>query len=168
MNYFCPMNLMVRKGTKDDMAAVYALVCELALFEKAPEQVITSVEQMQQDGFGEHPVFYSLVAELDGKVVGAAVYFLKYSTWKGRGIYLDDIVVTESCRGKGIGSKLFDALLVEAEAMKVNQLHWQVLEWNTPAIKFYEKYKAEFDNEWINCKLNFSTVKSAEEMIKQQ
>ncbi len=139
MNYFCPMNLLVRKGTKDDMAAVFALVCELALFEKAPEQVITSVEQMQRDGFGEHPVFYSLVAVLEGKIVGAAVYFLKYSTWKGKGVYLDDIVVTESCRGKGIGSALFDA------------------------IRFYEKYKAEMDGEWINCKLNFSPMSSADE-----
>jgi GNAT superfamily N-acetyltransferase len=162
MNYFCPMNLLVRKGTKDDMAAVYALVCELALFEKAPEQVITSVEQMQRDGFGEHPVFYSLVAVLEGKIVGAAVYFLKYSTWKGKGVYLDDIVVTESCRGKGIGSALFDALLVETRRLEANQLHWQVLDWNTPAIHFYEKYKAEMDGEWINCKLNFSPMSSAD------
>ena len=153
------MNIEVRKGTKDDMAAVHALVCELAEFEKAPAEVTNTIAAMQRDGFGEQPVFQCLVAVLDGKICGAAVFFVKYSTWKGKGIYLDDIIVTESLRGKGIGKKLFDAVIQESIAQQANQLHWQVLNWNTPAIRFYEKYKASFDEEWINCKLSASQLK---------
>jgi GNAT superfamily N-acetyltransferase len=148
------MKISVRKGTKEDMPAVHALILELAVFEKAPEEVKTSAESMVADGFGDRPAFECLVAEVEGRVVGAAVYFSKYSTWKGRGIYLDDIVVTESMRGSGIGTRLFNALIAEARREGARQLHWQVLDWNAPAIRFYEKYKAHFDAEWINCKID--------------
>lgn len=154
MPYFCAVNIRLRKGTKEDMPAVHALIRELAEFEKAPEEVMTSPASMVEDGFGDRPAFETLVAELDGVIVGAAVFFVKYSTWKGRGIYLDDIVVTAAHRRKGIGTLLFEELIRVAKEQHAKQLHWQVLDWNTPAIAFYKKYKTSFDAEWINCKLD--------------
>lgn len=154
------MNILVRKGTKEDMPSVHALVYELAVFEKAPEEVTNTVEDMWQDGFGAQPVFFCLVAEVDGDIVGTAIYHLKYSTWKGKGVYLDDIVVTESMRGKKVGSRLFDEVVRDAERMNAKQLHWQVLDWNEPAIQFYNKYQANMDGEWINCKLTESQIKN--------
>ncbi|MBK9318091.1 MAG: GNAT family N-acetyltransferase [Bacteroidetes bacterium] len=154
------MNIVVRKGTKDDMPAVHALICELALFEKAPQEVTNTIEDMLVDGFGPHPVFFCLVAEENGVVYGTAVYHLKYSTWKGKGVYLDDIVVTEKMRGKGIGKLLFAEVIRDTKRMQAKQLHWQVLDWNEPAIRFYEKYKANFDAGWINCKLDQSQVEN--------
>jgi len=147
------MNILVRKGTKEDMPSVHALIYELAVYEKAPQEVSNTVDDMLKDGFGEHPIFFCLVAEADGKVVGTAIYHLKYSTWKGRGVYLDDIVVTESMRGNKIGSLLFDEVVKDAKNLKAKQLHWQVLDWNEPAIHFYKKYESNMDGEWINCKL---------------
>jgi len=147
------MNIIVRKGTKEDMPSVHALIYELAVYEKAPQEVSNTVDDMLKDGFGEHPIFFCLVAEADGKVVGTAIYHLKYSTWKGRGVYLDDIVVTESMRGNKIGSLLFDEVVKDAKNLKAKQLHWQVLDWNEPAIHFYKKYESNMDGEWINCKL---------------
>ena len=127
---------------------------ELALYEKAPQEVTNTVEEMVKDGFGSNPVFLCDVAELNDVIVGMAIYFIKYSTWKGKGIYLDDILVTEKMRGKGIGKLLFDRVIQVANQMDANQLHWQVLDWNEPAINFYKKYPSAFDSEWINCKLN--------------
>jgi GNAT superfamily N-acetyltransferase len=149
------MQTRIRKGTPQDIPQVLNLIKELALFEKAPEQVITNVEQMISDGFGENPCYKLLVAEVENKIEGIAVYFIKYSTWKGKGIYLDDIVVSENMRGKGIGKKLFDEVIKECELHQCKQLHWQVLDWNEPAINFYKKYNAEFDAGWINCKIHF-------------
>ena len=145
--------LIIRKATRVDLPAVMDLIRELALFEKAPEQVTNTVASMEHDGFGEHPVFGLQVAELDGIVVGMALYFVKYSTWKGKGLYLDDLVVTATHRGKGIGSKLFDAYLQEAKSSGAKQAHWQVLDWNTPAIRLYEKLKASIEAEWLDCKM---------------
>ena len=110
---------------------------------------------MEEDGFGKNPVFNFYVAELNNKIIGIAVYFIKYSTWKGKGLYLDDLFVTEKFRGKGIGKKLFDIIIEEAKKIKAKQLHWQVLDWNTPAIDFYKKYGATIDAEWLDCKLHF-------------
>ncbi len=148
------MKIVVRKGTKADIPAMHGLICELAEFEKAPQEVTNTQADMLRDGFGDQPVFYSLVAEVDDKVVGMAIYFIKYSTWKGKGVYLDDIVVTEPIRGKGVGKQLFDAVVSHSKELGAKQLHWQVLDWNAPAIAFYKKYAASFDEEWINCKLD--------------
>lgn len=148
------MDLIVRKGIPADVPAVLGLIRELALYEKAPLEVTNTEEDMLRDGFGEHPVYRMLVAELNGNVVGMAIYFIKYSTWKGKGVYLDDIVVTEPMRGKGIGAKLFKAVMQDARDMDAKQMHWQVLDWNEPAIRFYQRYGCDFDSEWINCKLN--------------
>lgn len=140
------------------MPAVHALIYELAVYEKAPREVTNTVEDMLRDGFGDNPVFSCLVAEEDGRIIGMAIYYIKYSTWKGKGIYLDDIVVTESMRGKGVGKLLFGEVLRAAKACGAKQLHWQVLYWNDPAIGFYKKYKASFDEEWINCKLDEAAI----------
>ena len=147
------MNTIVRFAKEEDIPFVHALIKELAEFEKAPQEVTNTVDDMLRDGFGPNPVFRCLVAETDGKVTGMAIYFVKYSTWKGKGIYLDDIVVTESMRRMGIGKLLFDAIVKDAKLIGAKQLHWQVLDWNTPAIEFYKKYNADLDGEWINCKL---------------
>ena len=148
------MKISIRKASKEDMTAVHGLICELALYEKAPNEVTNTVEDMIKEGFGDHPVFSCMVAEQDEKIIGMAIYFVKYSTWKGKGIYLDDIVITESMRGKGIGKILFEAVAKDAYESGANQMHWQVLDWNQPAIQFYNKYQAQMDAEWINCKLS--------------
>ena len=144
----------IRKGEKKDLPGVLALVHELAEFEKAPDAVTNTVADMEMDGFGERPVFGFHVAEDNGRIVGMALYFVKYSTWKGRGFYLDDIVVTEKYRSKGIGKRLFDEYVREAKAAGARQLHWQVLDWNKRAIKFYERLHARIEPEWWDCKMD--------------
>ncbi|NNM15952.1 MAG: GNAT family N-acetyltransferase [Bacteroidia bacterium] len=156
------MDIKIRKGTKDDVPAALALVKELATYEKEPEAVITTVESMLKDGFSEKPIYYLHVAELDGEVVGIAIYFIMYSTWKGRCLYLDDIVITEKHRRKGIGNLLFDEIVRETKKLNCKQMHWQVLDWNEPAINFYKKYNANLDGEWINGKLNMEQIKNFE------
>ena len=149
-------NIHIRKGKIEDLPHVLDLIKELALFEKAPEQVTNTVEAMEEDAFGKNPCFDFFVAEVENKIVGIAVYFVKYSTWKGKGLYLDDLLVTEKMRGKGIGKKLFDEIIAEAKRINAKQLHWQVLDWNTPAIDFYKKYGASIEAEWLDCKLIIS------------
>jgi len=148
------MNIIIRRGEKKDLPGVLALIHELAEFEQAPDAVTNTVEDMERDGFGEHPVFGFHVAEDEGKVVGIALYFVKYSTWKGKGFYLDDIVVTEKYRSKGIGKKLFDEYVKEAKNAGARQLHWQVLDWNKRAIQFYERLNARIEPEWWDCKMD--------------
>ena len=146
-------DIQLRKGIKSDLPQVLALIKELAVFEKAAEQVINTLNDMERD-FSDN-VFNFFIAESENKIVGIALYFIKYSTWKGKGLYLDDLIVTESLRGKGIGKKLFDIIVNEAKRINAKQLHWQVLDWNTPAIEFYKKYGATIDAEWLDCKMNF-------------
>jgi len=158
--------IIIRKARKKDVPFVLALIKELAVFEQAPNEVKVTLKELLRDGFGKKKVFDCFVACLTpstpllqmergkgGEVVGIALYYIKYSTWKGKCIYLDDIIVTESHRGKGIGKKLFEEVIAVAKKMKVRKLEWQVLNWNEPAIGFYKKYSTVFDNEWINCKL---------------
>ena len=153
------MSLTIRKGKKEDLTAVLNLIKELALYEKAPQEVIATVESMEEDGFGKKPFFEFNLAEVDGKVVGMALYFFSYSTWKGRAIYLDDIIITEKHRRKGIGKKLFDSVVARAKKTGAKRLAWQVLEWNQPAIEFYKKINAELDGEWVNGRLNERQIK---------
>jgi GNAT superfamily N-acetyltransferase len=141
--------MLIRKGTPQDLNAVFELIYELAVFEEAPQEVSNSPEKMLE----EFDSYHFFVAEDDGKVVGVALYFFSYSTWKGRSLYLDDIVVTQSRRREKIGSQLFEAVLNEAKVQKVGKMHWQVLDWNLAAIEFYKKYQTEFDSQWINCKI---------------
>lgn len=146
-------NISIRRGTELDIAAALGLVKELAAYEKAPDEVEVSVAEMKNWGFGKNKVFDFFVAEENKTIIGIALYYYKYSTWKGKCIFLEDIIVTESQRGKGIGKLLFDEIVKEAKAENVRRLEWQVLEWNEPAINFYKKYNAVLDGEWINCKL---------------
>jgi GNAT superfamily N-acetyltransferase len=147
------LNIIIRKGEKQDLPLVLELIYELASFEKAPDAVTNTVEDMERDGFSVHPIFGFHVALTDNKIVGVAIYFIKYSTWKGKALYLDDLIVTEKCRRQGIGKKLLDAFMAEAKAIGAKQVHWQVLDWNTPAIEFYKKIGASIEAEWWDCKM---------------
>ena len=123
----------------------------MALYERAPNEVTVTLLHFEESGFGKQPVWWAFVAEVEGVVVGFALYYIRYSTWKGQRMYLEDIVVTEKMRGKGLGGALFERLIEEMHEKKLNGIVWQVLEWNEPAIKFYEKYNVAFDSEWVNC-----------------
>lgn len=147
------MTISVRKGVKSDLSAALGLIKELALYENAPDEVIVTIEDMERDGFGENPVFKFFVAEEDGKIVGISLYYVKYSTWKGKCIFLEDIIVTEKYRKHGIGKKLFDEVVKVSKEQNVQRLEWQVLDWNEPAIRFYEKINSNLNKDWINCKL---------------
>ncbi len=151
------MNIVIRKAVREDCQRLLELIQELADYEKAPNEVTVTLEHFQESGFGKAPVWWAFVAETDGIVQGFALYYIRYSTWKGQRMYLEDILVTEKMRGKNLGKLLFDALIEEAKEKKYSGLVWQVLEWNEPAINFYKKYyNANFDKEWINCSLNFT------------
>ncbi len=149
------MNIVIRRAAAQDCERLMELVNELAVYEKAPEEVTVTLEHFIESGFGKNPVWWAFVAEADGVVQGFALYYIRYSTWKGQRMYLEDILVTESMRGKNLGKLLFDRLIEEAKEKKFTGIVWQVLEWNEPAIHFYKKYEASFDGEWVNCSINF-------------
>ncbi len=149
------MQITIRKGTPEDVPQVFQLVQELALFERAPEQVTNTPEMMLKDGFGPEPIFGLFVAEVEGRIVGISLYYFRYSTWKGKRLYLEDLIVTESMRGHGLGKMLLDTTVQEAHNTNCTGMMWQVLDWNEPAIKFYQSYGARLDGEWINCHLDF-------------
>lgn len=130
------------------------LVRELAVYEKSPDEVTVSLEEMQNAGFGPSPVWWAFVAEYDGKLVGLSLYYIRYSTWKGRRLYLEDIIVSEAYRGNGTGKLLFDATAREARELHMNGMTWQVLDWNQPAINFYSRYNAEINKGWLNAALS--------------
>lgn len=127
-----------------------SLIRELAVYEKAPEEVTVTLEEFTDSGFGEKPVWEAFVATIDEVVVGMALFYIRYSTWKGRRLYLEDFIVTENHRGKGIGKALFEATLTVSRQRNYHGMVWQVLDWNEPAINFYKKYNAEFESGWLN------------------
>ena len=145
------MDIIVRKAQRSDLDAILNLVRELAIYEKAEDQVTASLEDYR-NAFDEN-IFESDVAEIDGKVVGMSLYYMTYSTWKGKMLYLEDFVVFKAYRNKGVGKLLFEAFLRTAENKKARIVKWQVLDWNEPAIAFYKKYQAIFDKEWWNVKI---------------
>jgi GNAT superfamily N-acetyltransferase len=149
------MNIVIRRAVKEDCVRLMELVNELALYEKAPDEVTVTLPHFVESGFGENPVWWAFVAEVDGVVEGFALYYVRYSTWKGQRMYLEDILVTEKMRGKGLGKLLFEKLIEEAKEKKFSGMVWQVLDWNEPAINFYKKYGASFDAGWVNCSIGF-------------
>ena len=148
------MEIIIRRAEKNDCVRIMELVLELAVYEKAPDEVTVTLAHFQESGFGANPVWWAFVAEVDGKVEGFALYYIRYSTWKGQRMYLEDILVTEKMRGNQLGKKLFDQLILEAKEKNLLGICWQVLDWNEPAINFYKKYQASFDGEWVNCSIN--------------
>jgi len=145
------MEIVIRRALEEDCPRLMELITELAIYEKAPNDVTVTMDHFAESGFGEKPVWWAFVAEAGGRVEGFALYYIRYSTWKGQAMYLEDILVTEAMRGKKLGKLLFDRLIEEAREKKWTRIIWQVLEWNEPAINFYKKYNAEFDPEWVNC-----------------
>jgi GNAT superfamily N-acetyltransferase len=154
------MSVIIRIGVKSDLPRVLELIKELAVFENAPNEVEVSVDEMMNWGFGQDKIFDFFVLEKESVIVGIAVYYYKYSTWKGKCLFLEDIIVTESERKNGYGKLLFNEVVKVAKAKKVRRMEWQVLDWNTAAIEFYKKYQANLDGEWINCKLTFDQIQS--------
>lgn len=144
---------IIRKAVKEDCPRLLELVKDLALYEKAPEEVTISLSHFTDSGFGDSPVWWAYVAEIDGVIYGFALYYIRFSTWKGQRMYLEDLYITPEMRKKGIGKLLFDKLIDEAKNKKLNGMVWQALEWNEPALNFYRQYDAKFDNEWVNCSI---------------
>ena len=144
------MTINIRIAKKEDCPRLLELVHELALFERAPEEVTVTLQEFVDAGFGEKPVWKAFVAEVDDVIVAFAIYYVRYSTWKGCRMYLEDLIVTEDMRGKGIGKLLFDRLIAEAKELGFTGMVWQVLDWNEPAIKFYKKYEANIEAGWLN------------------
>ena len=152
--------ISIRIGTKQDLPRVLDLVKELALYERAPHEVTNTVERMEKDGFGPNPIYGLFVAENERGIIGISIYYWRYSTWKGKRLYLEDIIVTEKERGSGIGKLLFDRTMQHALDEECTGMLWQVLDWNEPAINFYKKYySAKLDGEWINCSLEVEDIK---------
>ena len=152
-------NITIRKAEAADLTQVYALIKELAIFEKAPEQPSISIEKFIQEGTAKNPRYYVLVAETENDIVGIALYYYGYSSWKGSMLYLDDLIVKETHRKLGIGKLLMDEIINIAKEEKINLVKWQVLNWNENAINFYKKYPVVFDDEWINVKIEKEHLK---------
>ena len=154
-------DISLRRGVEADLPQVLALVKELAVYERAPDAVTNTLAAMQRDGFGPEPIFSFFVLESDAaQIIGIALFYTAYSTWKGRMLYLEDLVVTEAARRGGLGKLLFDAVVAEARATGAVRLKWQVLDWNEPAITFYKKLGANVENEWLNGNLDEAQLAS--------
>lgn len=147
------MSVNIRRAVREDCKRILELVQELAEYERAPQEVTVTLSHFEESGFGSNPVWWAFVAEENNRIEGFALYYIRFSTWKGQRMYLEDFLVTEKMRGKGIGTLLFEELIKEGKRKKLNGIQWQVLEWNEPAINFYKKYNASFDAEWMNCSI---------------
>ncbi len=153
------MSVKLRNATKADLPEVLALIEELAIYERAPQEVTVTLEDLEKDGFGAKPIYTIILAEENGLIAGMAFYYYAYSTWKGKCIFLEDIIVKEPLRGKGIGKLLFDAVVMKCKEENAARLMWQVLDWNEPAINFYNKYNAVLDPTWVNGKLTAEQIR---------
>ena len=145
----------IRKGERKDIPALLKLIQELADYENASKEVEMTEDQLLQDGFGENPSYSFLVAEEKEIIIGISLFYFRYSTWKGKTIYLEDLIVTQPQRRKGIGKMLFEETIETGKSLKCSGMSWQVLEWNAASIRFYKKNQTCFDDEWLNCRLNF-------------
>ena len=147
---------IIRQGNKEDLPAALGLIRELAIYEKAEHEVDNTVEMMEIDGFGPNPVFGFIVAEeANGEIIGMSMYYYRYSTWKGKRMYLEDLIVKEAKRGSGVGKLLFERTIEIGKETGCTGMMWQVLDWNEPAINFYKKYNTRMEDNWINCNLDF-------------
>jgi len=147
------MGFIIRRGKRGDMVSVLKLVTELAIFEKEPDAVKINVHDLENNGFKENPAFYTFVAEIKGEIVGMALFYNRFSTWDGPSIHLEDLIVTEKFRGKGIGKALYDKVLTEALQKGIKRVEWVVLDWNTPAIEFYKSTGATMYEDWNICQI---------------
>ena len=141
--------MKIRKAQISDMPAVLGLIKELASFEKEPDAVLLTLTDLQRDGFSENPLFHTIIAEVNEEIVGMALYYYRYSTWKGRTIHLEDLVVKENSRGTGCGIALYTEIIAQGKRDGVRRIEWNVLDWNTPAINFYEKSGAKVFKDWL-------------------
>ncbi|OAQ39726.1 GNAT family acetyltransferase [Pedobacter psychrophilus] len=148
------MKIDIRYALKEDCSRILELIHELALYEKAPQEVTVSLTEFEDAGFGEKPVWKAFVAEVDGYIEGFSLFYIRYSTWKGCRLYLEDFIVTEKMRGQGIGKLLFEKTIQEAKEKNYSGMVWQVLDWNQPAINFYNKYNSGLEDGWINASLS--------------
>ena len=156
------MSVTIRRAVREDCKRLLDLVKELAEYERAPQEVTVTLEHFEESGFGANPVWWAFVAEENNIIPGFALYYIRYSTWKGQRMYLEDLIVTEAARGKGVGKLLFDALIAEAKEKNFSGIVWQVLDWNEPAINFYKKYKGvSIEKGWLNCSLNFGPLQTS-------
>ncbi|WP_297334424.1 GNAT family N-acetyltransferase [Flavobacterium sp.] len=146
--------MIIRKGTKKDMPAVLELIKELAAFEKEPDAVALTAEELTKDGFGSNPLFYTFVAEEGNEIVGMALFYYRYSTWKGKTIHLEDLIVKENHRGTGAGSALYKEVITFAKQQGVRRIEWVVLNWNKHAIKFYERSGAKILRDWLTVQMD--------------
>ena len=140
--------MIIRKATKNDMPSVLELIQELATFEKEPDAVVVTVDDLVRDGFSENPLFQCFVAEVDNEIIGMALFYYRFSTWKGKTIHLEDLIVKENKRGTGAGFALYKEIIKQGKAENVRRIEWNVLDWNTPAIDFYEKSGAKVLGDW--------------------
>ena len=146
-------NIDIRRAVREDCPRLLELILELAEYERAPQEVTVTLDHFVESGFGPQPVCWAFVVTVDGRVEGFALWYIRYSTWKGQRLYLEDLIVTRAMRGRGLGKLLFDRLIREMREQNYSGMVWQVLDWNEPAINFYKKYQATFDAGWINCSL---------------
>ena len=159
------MNLTIREGVKDDLPSVLKLIKELADYENAIDQVTITLHDLEQDGFGSQPFFWFLVAEKDSVIIGISFYWIRYSTWKGKFLFLEDFVIKEKYRRHGIGSKLFEETIKICKKLNLNGMTWQVLDWNIPAIDFYKKFDAEINKDWLNGKLTKKQIENINKLL---
>jgi GNAT superfamily N-acetyltransferase len=154
------MNFTIRTATKNDMPSVLNLIKQLAVFEKEPDAVEVTLTDLESDGFGKNPAFHCFVAEVNGAIEGMALVYNRYSTWKGKALHLEDLIVSEAMRGTGIGSALLDEVVKYGYQLGVKRINWEVLDWNEPAIIFYEKNGAHVMREWNVVHLNEQAIKN--------
>jgi GNAT superfamily N-acetyltransferase len=150
----------IQKAQKFHLPEILKMIQELAEYEKAKDEVTISLSDLERDGFGSNPLFEVILAIENDKILGMAFYYFSYSTWKGKCIYLEDIIVKSEFRGKGIGSILFEEMINIAKSSDAKRMQWQVLDWNQEAIKFYKKYNADIDASWLNGRFNEAEIKA--------
>lgn len=154
------MDFKLRKAEKRDIPAILALIKELAEFEKEPDAVEVDARLLEVEGFGEHPLFTCFVAEVAGQIEGMALIYFRFSTWKGRTVHLEDLIVRQEMRGTGLGSALYKKVISYALEQKVKRIEWVVLDWNTPAVKFYERSGAKVFKDWNTVQMDENTMRS--------